>query len=72
MKKVLLIIGILSIIVFIVFLLLALINMHGYYNLFDGTAEHYKRLHQRMTTSFIISIISAIIGALSFIIHSKI
>lgn len=72
MKKTLLVIGVLCIIAFILLLLFALLYMHGYYNLFDGTAEHYERLHQRMTISFIISIASAIIGIICFIVRSKI
>lgn len=72
MKKVLLIIGILSIVFCVLFLLFALLNMYGYYNLFDGTAEHYRSLHNKMTASFIIGIVLAVIGAVCIIIRSKI
>ena len=71
MKQTLLIIGILSIIACVLFLLFAVLNMYGYYNLFDGTAAHYRRLHQRMVISFVIGIALAVICAACFIIRSK-
>ena len=71
MKKLSVIVGILSIIVCAIFLLLAALNMHGYYNLIDGTARHYNRLHQRMIVSFVIGIIFAGIGSACIIIRSK-
>ena len=72
MKQVFLIIGILSIIACILVLLFAALNMHAYYNLLDGTAAHYSRLHHRMIISFIIGVALAVIGAVCFIIRSKI
>lgn len=72
MKKLLLIIGIVAIIFCVLFLLFALLNMHSYYNLFDGTAEHYSRLHQRMNISFIVGAVLAVIGIACIIIRSKI
>ena len=72
MKKLLLIIGIVTIVACVLFVLFALLNMHAYYNLFDGTAEHYNWLHKRMIISFVIGIILAVTGAVCFIIRSKI
>ena len=71
MRKVLLIIGIVSIIICVLFLLFAALNMHGYYHLLDGTAGHYDRLHQRMIVYFVIGIIFAVIGAVCIILQSK-
>lgn len=71
MKKLLLAIGIVCIIVCIMFLLAAVLNWHGYHNIFDGSAELYNRLHQRMVTFSVIGIVLAVIGAVCFIFHSK-
>lgn len=71
MKKLLLIIGILSIVVCVIALLLALLNMQGYNNLLDGTAEHYERLHNRMIVCFVSGAVFAVIGAACFVIRSK-
>ena len=72
MKKLLLIVGIISIVVCVLLLLFAVLNMHAYYNLVDGTAGHYNRLHQRMIISFVIGSILAVIGTGCIIVHSKI
>lgn len=72
MKKLLLVVGIVCVIACILFLLFALLNLHGYYNLYDGTAEHYEWLHHRMIISFLVGIASAIAAAVCFIIYSKI
>ena len=72
MKKLLLIVGIVSIVACVLFLLFALLNLLGYYNVADGTAELYSRLHQRMIICFVIGIVFAVIGTVSIIIHSKI
>lgn len=72
MKKILLIVGILSIILCIFFLLFALLNMHGYYNLFDGSAGLYSKLHRRMIVFLIAGIVLAIVGTVCIIIRSKI
>lgn len=72
MKKLLIIIGIVCIIGCVIFLLFALLNMHAYYNLLDGTAEHYNRLHQKMIISFAMGIVFAVIGTVCVIIRSKI
>jgi cytosine/uracil/thiamine/allantoin permease len=72
MKKLLLVVGIITIVACILFVIFALLNMHAYYNLFDGTAGHYSRLHQRMIISFAVGIVFAVIAAACFIIRSKI
>ncbi len=72
MKKLLLVVGIVSIIACILFLLFAVLSLLGYYNVLDGSAELYNRLHQRMTTSFAVGIVLAVIGTVCFIIRSKI
>lgn len=72
MKKLLLIVGIVSVVACVIFLAFALLNLTVYNNLYDGAAELYDRLHQRMIVNFIIGILLAIIGAVCFIIRSKI
>ena len=71
MKKILLIIAIVAIVACVLFVVYALLNMHAYYNLFDGTAGHYSRLHNRMIVSFVIGFLLAVIGAVCIIIRSK-
>ena len=71
MKKLLLIIGIVIIIACALSLLFALLNMHAYHNLRDGSAEHYHRLHQRMIVNFIVGIVLAVIGTACIIFYLK-
>ena len=72
MKKLLLIIGIVSIVVCIFFLLLAILHLTGYFQVYDGTAELYRRLHQRMIIFFVTGIALASVGTACLIIRSKI
>ena len=72
MKKLLLVVGILSVIACILLLIFAVLSLLGYYNVLDGSAELYNKLHQRMTISFAAGIVLAVIGAVCFIIRSKI
>ena len=72
MKKLLLIVGIVSVVVCVLFLLYAALNLFGYYNVLDGSPELYRRLHQRMTLFFAAGFVLAAIGAACFIIRSKI
>ena len=72
MKKLLLIVGIMSIIVCVLSLLFAALNLFGYYHVLDGTAELYIRLHRRMIIFFVIGIVFAVIGIVCFIIRTKI
>ncbi|MBR0277531.1 MAG: hypothetical protein IJQ50_03605 [Clostridia bacterium] len=72
MKKLLLIVGIASIVVCVLFLLFAVLNLFGYYHVLDGSAELYNRLHQRMIVFFAIGIVLAVVGTVCIAIHSKI
>lgn len=71
MKKLLLLIGVVAIIACILSLLLALANIHAYNNLFDGTPEHYNRLHQKAIVFFIATIVLALIGTACIIFYNK-
>ena len=72
MKKTLLILAIVAVIACVLCLILALMFRSSYYNLLDGTPEHYEKLHQQMVIFFTSGGISAVIGAVCFIIRSKI
>ena len=71
MKKLLLIVGIVIIIACVLSLLFALLNMYAYYNLRDGSAEHYHRLHQRMIVYFIVGLVLAVLGTVCIIFCLK-
>ena len=71
MKRLLLIVGIISLIACALALLFSAFNWFGYYHVLDGTAELYIRLHQRMIVFFVIGIVLAVIGTVSLIIRSK-
>lgn len=71
MKKLLLIVGIISIIVCILSLLFAALSWFGYYHLLDGSAELYTRLHRRMIVFSVIGIVLAVIGTICLIIRFK-
>ncbi len=72
MKKLLLIVGIISLIACALSLLFSAFSWYGYYHVLDGSAELYVRLHQRMLISFIVGIVLVVIGIASLIIRSKI
>ena len=71
MKKLLLIVGIVSIVVSVLFLLFALLNLFGFYNVFDGTPSLYNRLHHRMIIFSVIGIFFAAIGVMCLVFYSK-
>ena len=71
MKKLLLIVGIISFIVCGLSLLLSAFQCFGYYHVLHGTPALYIRLHQRMITFFVIGIVLAVIGIASLIIRTK-
>ena len=71
MKNILLIVGIVIIILCVLSLLFALLNMHGYYNLHDGSAELYHRLHQRMIIYFVVGIVLGVIGTVCIMLRFK-
>ncbi len=69
MEKLLLTAGIISMVACVLSLLYAVLNRIGYYNLLDGDGEVYKKLHRRMTYSFVLSIVFAAVGAACFLIR---
>ncbi|MBR6800973.1 MAG: hypothetical protein IKM61_04405 [Eubacteriaceae bacterium] len=71
MKKLLLIVGIISLILCALSLLLSAFFWHGYYHVLDGSADLYIGLRHRMIIFFVIGIIFAVIGIGSLIIRSK-
>ena len=71
MKKLLLITGIVIIIAGVIALLLSALQRFGYYNLLDGDADMYVRLHRRMIVFFVIGIVLAAIGAVCLFIRTK-
>ena len=72
MKKLLLIVGIVSIVFCVLFLLFAMLHLSGYFQVYDGTAELYRRIHHRMIVFFVIGIVLAVIGTACIIIRLKI
>ena len=71
MKNILLAVGIICIVACVLFLLLAILNMHGYYNLYDGSRELYARLHHKMTVFFSASGVCGLVGAVCIIFRFK-
>ncbi|MBQ7595791.1 MAG: hypothetical protein IJU45_03905 [Clostridia bacterium] len=71
MKKLLLIAGIVLILAGILSLLFALLNLAGYNNVLDGSADLYSRMHQRMIIFFVIGIVITAIGAVCVTAHFK-
>ena len=71
MRKVLLILGIIFVIACIITLLFAVLNLHAYYNLRDGSSEHYNRLHKRAVIFFSVSFVLAVIVAVCIIFYLK-
>ena len=72
MKKFLLIVAVLSIVFCVLSLLYAALNLFAYHNVLDGSAELYRRLHQRTVIFSVIGIVLAAAGAVFLIIRSKI
>ena len=72
MKRLLLIIGIISLTACVLSLLFSGLSWFGYYHVLDGSADLYISLHQRMIIFFVIGIVLAAIGTASLIIRSKI
>ena len=71
MKKMLLIVGIISLIACALSLLGSAINWFGYYHVMDGSADLYNRLHQRMIIYFVIGIVLAVVGIICMVIRFK-
>ena len=71
MKKVLLIIGIVSIVACVLALAFGGLNLFGYHTVLDGSHELYQRLHQRAIVSFVAGAVFAAIGIGCLIIRAK-
>ena len=71
MKKILLIVGILSLVACVIFLLFAALYMFGYRNVLDGSAELYKRLHYKMILFSVIGAVFALLGTACIILNFK-
>ena len=71
MKKLLLIVGIISLAACVLSLLLSALSWLGYYNLMDGSADLYSSLHRRMILWFVIGIVFAVIGTICMFIRFK-
>ena len=72
MKRLLLIVGIIGLVVGVLSFLFSLFNRFAYYHVLDGSAELYSTLHRKMIVFFVIGIVLAVGGMVSFIIRSKI
>ena len=72
MKKALFIAGIACFVTGIVFLLLGVLYWSGYFRVYDGSPELYRRLHQRMIFSFVRGFTLEAMGAVCIIIRSRI
>ena len=71
MKKLFLILGVLSFVACVLSLSFGLLNLHSYYTLMDGSAEHYKHLHDRAIVSFVVGALFAGAGTLCMILRAK-
>jgi len=71
MKKLLLILGIVSIIVGMIALLFSALQRHGYYHLLDGDADMYIGLRRKMIIFFVIGIVLEVIGTACIIIRAR-
>ena len=71
MKKLLLILGIVSIIACVVSLLMAALGWMGYYHLMDGSSELYTSLHRRMIVGAILAVVFAASAVVCFLLRAK-
>ena len=71
MKKLSLIVGIVSLIACALSLAISAFSWVGYYHLLDGSADLYSSLHQRMIVSFAAGIVLAATGTVSMVLHFK-
>ncbi len=71
MKKLLLIWSIVLSIAGVMALLFSALQRYGYYNLLDGDADIYMRLHCRIIISFVIEIVLVALGAVCLMIRIK-
>ncbi len=71
MKKAVFCIGVAVIVLCVLSLLFAALNLFGYHNVLDGSAELYNRLHQRAIVFFIIGMLLAVAGTVCVIVSVK-
>ena len=71
MKKILLIVGIVSLIACALSFLISAFSWFGYYHVMDGSADLYMSLHQRMIICFLAGIVLAVVGIICMVIHFK-
>lgn len=71
MRRVLLFVGIAVFVLCVLSLLFAALNLFGYHNVLDGSAELYGRLHQRAILFFVIGIILAVAATVCMIVSLK-
>ena len=70
MRIFLLIVGIVLLVACVLSVLYAALNLYGYHNLLDGTQEHYKNLHKRAVTFFIVAAVLLLLGVACLIIRA--
>lgn len=71
MKKLLLIVGIVSAIACLFSLIFSGLVWNSYRHLVDGEPEHYRHLHRQAITFFVIGIILAAAAFVFVFIHSR-
>ena len=72
MKKLMLIVGIVTIAAGVILIAFAALNLMGYYRVLDGSAELYAKLHQRATVCFAVGAALAAIGAVCIFMKHRI
>ena len=70
MDKLLLVVGIISIVAGVLSLLYAALNRFAYYHLLDAEGDIYKKLHRRRAVSFAAGIALAVVGIACLFIRS--
>ena len=71
MKKLLLIIGVVTIVAGVIALLFSALQLYGYYHLLDGEADMYVAMRWRMIISLVIGIVLMAMGAVCLIARTK-
>ena len=71
MNKVLLILGIVSIVISVLALLYAWLQHFAFYHTLDGDSDMYVRMHMHMIVSLVVGISFAIAAIACFVIRSK-
>lgn len=71
MKKALWIVGVVSLVACALCLAFAALNLFGYHNVLDGSAELYGRLHQRSVVYLIAGLALGAVGTACMVIRRK-